>query len=81
MAEQNYNAFWLHRQYQILGSYPINEWKDRKAVELSTRAQRVQELQNSFFNSDIGDQLRWLDIVMACAKFNVIHTNLFIYHV
>ena len=57
MAEQNYNAFWSHRQYQILGSYPINEWKDRKAVELSTRAQRVQELQNSFFNSDIGDQL------------------------
>ena len=53
MTEQDYNSFWSRRTYQLVGSYPISEWKDRKAMELTTRAEKVQEARESFFSSDI----------------------------
>ena len=53
MTEQDYNSFWSRRKYQLVGSYPINGWKDRKVIELTARAEKVQEARESFFSSDI----------------------------
>ena len=43
MSEQDYNAFCSQRIYQLVGSYPIHKWKDRKVIELTTRREMLQD--------------------------------------
>lgn len=57
MQEPNHNAFWSIRPYRIIGSYPINEWKEKKQLEMPLREQRVQDDRDQFFNSEIGLQI------------------------
>lgn len=57
MAAQDYNAFWSQRPFQIIGSYPIDDWQTSKRAQTTARLERVEQTRNAFFNSEIGTQV------------------------
>ena len=57
MANATGDAFWSQRVFYILGSYPTDDWKAAKHVEMTARQERLQTSQGEFFKSDIGRQV------------------------
>lgn len=55
LSEVNcYEEFWSIRQIHVIGSYPIEQWRERKEAQMLMRQHRVEEGRRLFEESEIG---------------------------